>query len=63
MSLLPLCKGRQLMDTQYTRSQSMKVGPANHYIISRVGVTYKTGFGFDNWIYCKLYIHTVRDYR
>jgi hypothetical protein len=26
-------------------------------------VTYKTGFGFDDWIYCTLYIHTVRDYR
>jgi hypothetical protein len=25
--------------------------------------TYKTGFGLDDWIYCTLYIHTVRDYR
>jgi hypothetical protein len=32
-------------------------------ILSRVGVTYKTGFGLDDWIYCTLYIHTVRDYR
>jgi hypothetical protein len=32
-------------------------------ILSRVGVTYKTGFGLDDWIYCILYIHTVRDYR
>jgi hypothetical protein len=30
-------------------------------ILSRVGgclcVTYKTGFGLDDWIYCILYIH------
>jgi hypothetical protein len=26
-------------------------------------VTYKTGSGLDNWIYCTVYIHTVRDYR
>jgi hypothetical protein len=32
-------------------------------ILSRLGVTYKTGFGSDDWIYCTLYIHTVRDYR
>jgi hypothetical protein len=35
-------------------------------ILSRVGrfcVTYKTGFGLDDWIYYTLYIHTVRDYR
>jgi hypothetical protein len=32
-------------------------------ILSRVGVTYKTGFGLDDWIYCSLYIHTVRNYR
>jgi hypothetical protein len=25
-------------------------------------VTYKTGFGLDDWIYCTLHIHTVRDY-
>jgi hypothetical protein len=25
-------------------------------------VTYKTGFGLDDWIYCTLYINTVRDY-
>jgi hypothetical protein len=31
--------------------------------LSRVLVTYKTGFGFDDWIYCTLYIHTTRDYR
>jgi hypothetical protein len=29
--------------------------------MSRVGVTYKTGFGLNGWIYCTLYIHTVRD--
>jgi hypothetical protein len=34
-----------------------------HIILSRVGVTYKTGFGLDVWIYCTLYIHTIRDYR
>jgi hypothetical protein len=22
-----------------------------------LGVTYKTGFGLDDWIYCTLYIH------
>jgi hypothetical protein len=27
-------------------------------ILSRVGVTYETGFGLDDWIYCILYIHT-----
>jgi hypothetical protein len=32
-------------------------------ILSRVGVTYKRGFGLDDWIYCTLYIHTTRDYR
>jgi hypothetical protein len=32
-------------------------------IFLRVGVTYKTGFGLDDWIYCILYIYTVRDYR
>jgi hypothetical protein len=26
-------------------------------------VTYKKGFGLDDWIYCTLYVHTVRDYR
>jgi hypothetical protein len=37
---------------------------ANVYVLSRVGVcvTYKTGFGFDDWIYWHL-IYTVRDYR
>jgi hypothetical protein len=28
-------------------------------IFSRVGVTYKTGFRLDDWIYCTLYIHTL----
>jgi hypothetical protein len=32
-------------------------------IFSRVGVTYKMGFGMDYWIYCTVYIQTVRDYR
>jgi hypothetical protein len=32
-------------------------------ILSRVGVTYKTGFGLDDWIYCTLYNNTARDYR
>jgi hypothetical protein len=31
-------------------------------ILSRVGVTYKTGFGWDDWIYWHLN-HTTRDYR
>jgi hypothetical protein len=26
-------------------------------------MTYKTGFGLDDWIYCTLYIHTTQDYR
>jgi hypothetical protein len=26
-------------------------------------VTYKTGFGLDDWIYCTFYIHTVWEYR
>jgi hypothetical protein len=26
-------------------------------------VTYKTGFGLDNWIYWPLYIHMIRNYR
>jgi hypothetical protein len=25
-------------------------------------VTYKTGFGLDDWIYCTLYVHTTRYY-
>jgi hypothetical protein len=32
------------------------------YIVTRRGDLW-TGFGLDNWIYCTLYIHTVRDYR
>jgi hypothetical protein len=28
---------------------------------SRIGVTYKTDFGLDDWINCGLYIHTVWD--
>jgi hypothetical protein len=31
--------------------------------LSCVGVTYRTGFGLDDLIYCTLYIHKVRDYR
>jgi hypothetical protein len=34
-----------------------------HWVLSRVGVIYKTGFGLDDWIYCASYIHTFRDYR
>jgi hypothetical protein len=26
---------------------------------SRLGVTYKTGFGLDDWTYCSLYIHML----
>jgi hypothetical protein len=26
-------------------------------------VTYKTGFGLDDWIYCSLHIHKVRECR
>jgi hypothetical protein len=26
-------------------------------------LTYKMGFGLDDWIYCILYIHTTEDYR
>jgi hypothetical protein len=26
-------------------------------MLSRVGVTYRPGFGLDDWIYCTLYIH------
>jgi hypothetical protein len=32
-------------------------------VLSSIGVTYKTGFGFGDWIYCTLYIHTVWVYR
>jgi hypothetical protein len=32
-------------------------------LLPRVGLTYKTGFGLDVWIYCALYIHTVRGYK
>jgi hypothetical protein len=34
--------------------------------LSRVGgggVTYRTSFGLDDWIYCTLHIHTTRKYR
>jgi hypothetical protein len=31
--------------------------------VSGVCVTTKTGFGFDDWIYCILYIHANRDYK
>jgi hypothetical protein len=30
-------------------------------ILSHIGLTYKTGFGLDDWIY-NLHIHTVQDY-
>jgi hypothetical protein len=29
-------------------------------LLSRVGVSYKTGFGLVDWIYCTLYIHNSR---
>jgi hypothetical protein len=32
-------------------------------LLSRAEVTYKTGFGLDDWIYCTLYIHTTHNYR
>jgi hypothetical protein len=32
-------------------------------IMSHVGVTYRWGFGLDDWIYCTLHIHTTRNYR
>jgi hypothetical protein len=35
------------------------VTTSNQKILSRVGVTYKTGFGFDDSIYCTLYIHSL----
>jgi hypothetical protein len=31
--------------------------------LSRFGVTYRRVSGSDDWIYCTLYIHTIRDYR
>jgi hypothetical protein len=31
--------------------------------LSHAGVTYKMGFGLDDWIYCTLYNHTVQDCR
>jgi hypothetical protein len=34
-----------------------------YILLSRVWVTYRRGFGLDDWIYCTLYIHTTRDYR
>jgi hypothetical protein len=33
------------------------VEPFFTYVLSRVGVNYKMGFGLDDWIYCTLYIH------
>jgi hypothetical protein len=33
------------------------------FILSSVGVSIKTDFALDNWIYCTLYSQTVRDYR
>jgi hypothetical protein len=32
-------------------------------LLLHVLVTYKTGFELDDWIYCTLYVHTVRSYR
>jgi hypothetical protein len=32
------------------------------YIVTCI-LTYKTGSGLDDWIYCTLYIHTTLDYR
>jgi hypothetical protein len=34
-----------------------------YMILSRVWVTYKTSFALVDWIYCTLYIHTVRNYK
>jgi hypothetical protein len=31
--------------------------------ISRLGVTYKSEFGLEDWIYCTLCVYTTRDYR
>jgi hypothetical protein len=33
------------------------------YILSLIGMTYKTNFGLHDWIYWTLYIHTTRYYR
>jgi hypothetical protein len=55
---------------QTARYRSLKVHsikPVSYLMsvcsVSRVGVTYKTGFWLDDWIYCNLYIHITRDYR
>jgi hypothetical protein len=32
-------------------------------VLPRLGVIYKMGFGLDDWIYCNLYIYTIRVYR
>jgi uncharacterized membrane protein YqaE (UPF0057 family) len=45
----------------YSRTQN-KLNYVLTFILSLVGVTYKTGFGLIDWIYCTLYIHTTRDY-
>jgi hypothetical protein len=41
----------------------LRYSPRVGLMLPRVGVTYKKGFGLDDWIYCTIYIHTVRDYR
>jgi hypothetical protein len=45
------------------RVKLISLHPTCFIILSRVGMTYKTGFGLDDWIYSALYIHTFRDYR
>jgi hypothetical protein len=32
-------------------------------LFSLAGISYKMGFGSDDWIYCALYIHTICDYK
>jgi hypothetical protein len=52
------CEYDQLKQKSYLYKSS-----AGQTILSRLGATYKTGFGFDDWIYCTLFNHTFRDYR
>jgi hypothetical protein len=57
-----ICGGQSDADVGFLLSPASSHS-TSWYILSHVWVTYKTGSGLEDWIYCALYIHTVRDYR
>jgi hypothetical protein len=58
----PVCHQRLVRWATYDLS-TKGLSHSSLRILSRIGVTYKTGLGLVDWIYCTLYIHRVRVYR